>query len=166
MSIMVSAKNTADGHKYRHCLVNAILDSNLPIDIWGNGTCYYKDRNDPRVKTDFPLSEIYKMYEPYKFHIAIENYSTPHYFTEKILNCFLCKTVPIYYGCTNILKYVNKDHVICLSNSRDISIRVKKDMELLEEIVRNPDKYYNPMCFNSENFKDLTDIFGFIDRHF
>jgi hypothetical protein len=31
MSIMVSNKNNAPGHKYRHKLVQAILQSNLPI---------------------------------------------------------------------------------------------------------------------------------------
>lgn len=34
----------------------------------------------------------------YCFSIAMENYSTPGYYTEKILDCFLTGTVPIYFG--------------------------------------------------------------------
>jgi hypothetical protein len=36
------------------------------------------------------------------FHICIENTSIPNYFSEKILDCFLTKTVPLYIGCPNI----------------------------------------------------------------
>lgn len=41
------------------------------------------------------------------FHIAIENTSIKNYFTEKLIDCFQTKTVPIYYGCKNIGDYFN-----------------------------------------------------------
>jgi len=37
-----------------------------------------------------------------QFHICIENCSIPNYFSEKIIDCFVTKTIPIYWGCTNI----------------------------------------------------------------
>jgi hypothetical protein len=40
-----------------------------------------------------------------KFNIACENQILPNMFTEKILDCFKTKTVPIYFGCTNLSKY-------------------------------------------------------------
>ena len=51
---------------------------------------------------------------PYQFSIAIENSSQENYWTEKIVDCFLAFTVPIYYGATNIGKYFPEDSYIWL----------------------------------------------------
>ena len=48
----------------------------------------------------------------YKFHIAVENSSLPNYMTEKLHDCFLTKTVPIYYGCPNISDYYDMDGIL------------------------------------------------------
>jgi hypothetical protein len=166
MSIMVSQKNNAPGHKYRHKLVQAILKTNLPIDIWGNGTKFYNNLKDDRVKTDFPWSEINKMYDSYKFHIAIENFTTPEYMSEKILNCFICSTVPVYWGCKNINNYVNDKNVILLSNENDLNKKIENDIKLLTEIINNPDEYYNPINLNDPKLNKLLNIFDFIEEQF
>jgi len=54
------------------------------------------------------------------FHVAIENTSIANYFSEKIVDCFQTKTVPIYLGCTNIEKYFNIDGIIRVNNVGDI----------------------------------------------
>jgi hypothetical protein len=41
----------------------------------------------------------------FQFSIAIENSSQKYYFSEKLIDCLLTKTIPIYYGCTNIPEY-------------------------------------------------------------
>ncbi len=166
MSIMVSHKNMADGHKYRHKLVQAILKSDLPIDIWGGGTKFYNKLGDARVKTGFEWPEINKMYDPYKFHIAIENFTTPHYISEKVLNPFICSTVPIYWGCKNIKSYVNDDNVIELSYESDLDKRINEDMKLLTEIINNPDKYYKPIDINDSKLNKLLNMFDFLDNYF
>lgn len=50
------------------------------------------------------------------FGVAIENTSHNGYFTEKILDCFLLKTIPIYWGCTDIGKFFNKEGIITFGN--------------------------------------------------
>ena len=45
------------------------------------------------------------MFLDYQYSIAIENSRQTHYFTEKLLDCLLTKTIPIYYGCPNIAEY-------------------------------------------------------------
>lgn len=40
-----------------------------------------------------------------KFSIAVENTKEKSYFTEKLIDCFLTKTVPIYWGCPNIEEF-------------------------------------------------------------
>lgn len=166
MSIMVSHKNQADGHKYRHKLVAAILKSDLPVDIWGGGTKYYNNLGDDRVKTGFEWPEINKMYDPYKFHIAIENFRTKHYISEKILNPLICGAVPVYWGCQNIKSYLHENNVIELSKETNVDKRIEQDMLLLREIVNNPDKYYNPINTNDPKLNDLLNMFYFIEKQF
>lgn len=166
MSMMVSHKNNAPGHRYRHKLVQAILKTNLPIDIWGNGTKFYNNLGDIRIKTDFPWSEINKMYDEYKFHIAIENFTTPEYMSEKVLNCFICSTMPIYWGCKNIKNYINDENIILLSSEEDLNKRIENDIKLLTEIINNPDKYYNPIKLNDPKLNKLLNIFDFIEEQF
>lgn len=39
------------------------------------------------------------------FHICIENVNKKYFFTEKLIDCFVCKSIPIYYGCETISNY-------------------------------------------------------------
>ena len=131
MSLMISDKFDAPGHKYRHMLAKEILKCQLPIDIYGKGCKYYYKNKDPRIKGKFHLREPY---EDYQFHICIENFQKPHYFSEKITNTLLCNTTPIYYGCEKIDHYF-PNFVIPLSK------KIEKDIQLLENICNNPSKY-------------------------
>ena len=150
MSIMISEKNSAPGHKYRHMLVQRILSMNLPIDIYGRGCSLYdsfnsgkkiqnsttsifsflpkKSMKDNRIKGTF--TEI-EPYESYHFHICIENFSTSHYYSEKIMNTLLCSTTPIYWGCKNIDSYF-PDSSIRLSGIID------SDILMVTNILKNP----------------------------
>jgi len=131
MSIMVSEKVKELGHLYRHVLVNKILESKLPIDIYGRGCKYYSYMNDSRIKGE--LKEL-EPYENYNFHISIENCELNEYFSEKIMNPLLCNTTPIYMGCNNIEKYF-PNKIIKLSKD------INKDLKLLHDICNNIEKY-------------------------
>ena len=53
------------------------------------------------------------------FGVAIENFSHRGFFTEKLLDCFLLKTIPIYWGCTNIDEFFDKEGLIEFGNIDD-----------------------------------------------
>jgi hypothetical protein len=132
MSIMISKKNFAPGHKYRHIIVQHIINNRLPIDIYGRGCeCYDNMEDCPNMKGEFIEHEPYQDYE---FHIAIENYQTNRYFSEKIINTLICGTTPIYFGCNNINEYF-PNNVIRLSGV------IIQDMRLLIDILNDPYKY-------------------------
>jgi hypothetical protein len=179
MSIMVSTKNMAPGHKYRHFLVQRILSMNLPIDIYGRGCEYYKHMNanananelkmnmemnmlsyvpqnkiDSRIKGDFVDIEPY---ESYDFHIAIENFKTPHYFSEKIINPLLCSSTPVYWGCENITSYF-PDNVIVLSGNIDA------DIVMIENILRNPSQYKSKI--DVDTIKNKVNLLKHLDTVF
>ena len=130
ISIMVSDKKFMPGHKYRHTLVARILSEKLPIDIYGRG-CKYYNPSYQQLKGKFDSKEPYYNY---KFHIAIENVQSNHYFSEKITDSLLCGTTPIYLGCKNIDDYF-PDTIIKLTGNID------KDITLLKDILRNSDIY-------------------------
>jgi hypothetical protein len=54
------------------------------------------------------------------YHIAIENEFLKNWFTEKIVDCFLTRTIPIYIGCENIGEYFNMDGIICAKNVDEV----------------------------------------------
>ena len=132
MSLMISQKAHQPGHIYRHALANAILRTDLPIDIYGRGCIFdiYK-QGDSRIKGTF---EKYELYEDYEFHICIENVQSNHYFSEKIINSLLTNTTPVYLGCKNIDNYF-PDKVVHLTG------QVDNDLKLLTDICVNPSKY-------------------------
>ncbi len=136
MSIMVSKKMITYGHKYRHALVENILNMNMPVDIWGNGAeIYRKDySNSKQLKHEFKSME--EMCKDYVFTIAIENTIHDHYFTEKIINPLIYNTIPIYLGCSNIENYF-PNHSIPLTGNSQI------DIQFIDYILRNPQEFIN-----------------------
>ena len=97
-------------------------------------------------------------YENYEFHIAIENMESNHYFSEKITNPMLCGTVPIYLGCRNIEEYF-PGKVIRLNGD------IEHDIELLKNILREPEKYKKEIKINEVKdkislIKNLDSIFA------
>jgi len=152
ISIMVSDKRYAPGHIFRHSLVKEILRSNLNIDIYGRGCRYYNP--DSRLKYEFQENEPY---ENYYFHICIENFQTPCYTSEKYTNCVLWGTTPIYWGATNI------DAVF-----PEITIKLQgdviKDMNLIRDIVYNPNKYRK--LFDQNEIRPKINLLKNLDKIF
>jgi hypothetical protein len=128
MSIIVSEKHFAPGHKYRHDLVNLIIQNRLPIDIYGRGS--HKYRYD-RIMGKFNDAEPY---EDYLYSICIENYVCNHYFSEKIMTPLMYNCMPIYSGCKHIDGYV--ENVIKLTNNPE------EDLKTIIEIINNPSAFY------------------------
>lgn len=138
MSIMVSQKMYAPGHVYRHELTQRILQTDLPIDIWGRGCYHYKD---DRVKGAFTQFEPYL---DYQYHIAIENFQTNCYFSEKIIHPLLLGTIPIYLGCKN-----NP----FLEQTIELTGDIDKDIQLLVSIFQNPTRFRRTVDINAAEEK-------------
>lgn len=156
MSIMVSQKQNAPGHKYRHTLVERILSLKLPVDIYGRGSNQYKQifGEDNRIKGNFDYMEPY---ESYHYHICIENFQSNHYFSEKIVNTLLCGTTPLYLGCKNIESYLP-------NSSITLSGEIEKDIELIYFILQSPNMYKKNI--DVEKIKQKTNFLKNLDMIF
>jgi hypothetical protein len=150
MSIVVSEKQFAPGHIYRHKLVQQIIAQNLPIDIYGRGSNQY---SYSQTKGEFNDVEPY---ESYLFSVCIENFQCNHYFSEKIITPLLHNCMPLYLGCKNIDQYF--DNMINLSGNID------DDILLLTEIIKNPESYYKP-TYNEKNIKTVNLLENVVDLY-
>jgi hypothetical protein len=54
-----------------------------------------------------------------QFHIAFENCREKNYFTEKLMDCFITKTIPIYYGCPNIEEFFDIEGMIVVGSAEE-----------------------------------------------
>ena len=68
--------------------------------------------------------------EHYRYSIIIENDIDELWYTEKILNCFATKTIPIYLGATKIGERFNSDGIIAVKDWREI-------LEVIDSLYRN-----------------------------
>ena len=101
VSVIASNKSMIPGHRRRQEFVRLIEDSLPEVDVFGEG----RNRS---------LGDKWEGLSPYKYSVAVENTSKADYWTEKISDCFLSFTVPIYFGATNIGNYFPKESFIWL----------------------------------------------------
>jgi len=92
MSMVVSNKPGTPLQRARLKLAKTVSER-YPglVDIYGRGIREIKDKADAL--------------DPYLFSIAIENSYIPNYITEKLTDCFVTLTVPLYSGCPNVENY-------------------------------------------------------------
>jgi len=143
MSIIVSEKQFAPGHIYRHNLVQTIINNNLPIDIYGRGSEKYAG-NNRRIMGMFNDAEPY---EDYMFSICIENHVCNHYFSEKIMTPLMYNCMPIYYGCKNINSYVE--------NTINLTGNILFDLNLIVNVLKYPQVYYKK-TYTTKNIKAVN----------
>jgi len=131
------------------------LESKVHIDYAG------KFRNNvERIEGTYNSDKILNFYSEYKFIIALENTKQETYITEKIINGFLSKTIPIYWGSNSITDYFNEDRFINIPNLNDSSINIAIDKII--SIINNDEEYLRivnePIFKNNELTRNVFDI--------
>lgn len=88
-SLIISKKSSTTGHKLRHSLASYV--ANRGIDLCGSAYGLAARKAE--------------MLLPYRFSIVIENSRVRGFFTEKLIDCLLTWTIPIYWGCPDVHQY-------------------------------------------------------------
>ena len=99
LSVICSDKAMVDGHRRRLRFVEQLLELS-PMPRFGRG---FRD-----------LPDKWDGLAPFRYSVAVENSRHDHYWTEKIADCFLAGTVPIYWGAPNIRDYFPADAMIVI----------------------------------------------------
>lgn len=133
ISMIYSDKQWNAGHRFRHSIVQFLKDqgNSWEVEFYGSGS-------------DRPIDFKFEALKEFKFSITMENSQEDDYFTEKIIDCFLTGTVPIYYGTKNIGNYFNKDGFFTFDTHEGL-------LEVLGSI--GPDTYENMKSAIQENFE-------------
>lgn len=94
LSIVVSGKSITPMQRARIKLVQSLINRFHPgiIDFYGRGLQH------PLIKE---IDDKAEALDDYMFSIAIENSQDPGYITEKLTDCFITGTVPLYCGAPN-----------------------------------------------------------------
>jgi hypothetical protein len=111
ISIISSNKIRTEGHQRRLDFALRIKDYfKERIDLYGRGLNSFEDK--------------WEALAPYEYSISVENSAQEFYFTEKLTDCFLSFTYPIYYGCLNIHDYFDKRSYIQIDiNKFDLAVK-------------------------------------------
>jgi hypothetical protein len=99
VSMIASNKRMCTEHIFRQ---ETIKKFSQQCDHFGRGYNEIKNKEDGL--------------KDYCFSFALENATYPNMFTEKITDCFMTGTIPIYYGIKNIGDYFNTDGIITLTD--------------------------------------------------
>lgn len=97
VSHICSYKGQLPGHKLRQQafhMINALPYKKLNI------------KTPPRIDS----KEI--VFDGYQFSVIIENIKKENWFTEKLIDCLLTRTVPIYYGAPNIGNFFDSSYFL------------------------------------------------------
>ncbi|MDI5887455.1 MULTISPECIES: glycosyltransferase family 10 domain-containing protein [Flavobacterium] len=124
MSLLASDKKISVNHLKRLNFVKKIHKYfGNEIDIYGAGfTKHVYDKNSTL--------------DPYKYSIILETIEVPEYFSEKLGDCLLSQTFPIYHGCSNLDHYF-KPKSYQRIHMQDFEASVKSIKEIL-----NSDNFY------------------------
>jgi hypothetical protein len=147
-SFITSSKAACYGHKYRlgvydalpaevRCQAHGHLTTPLPVS---------KHRSPPYLPTK------HSMLVPFQYTVTLENAQHNNYFSEKLLDAFATKTIPIYWGAPNVGEFFNKDGILQFDSTQDL-------MGILQGL--EPNFYQTKQAAIEENYqKALT----YIDR--
>ncbi|WP_427875210.1 glycosyltransferase family 10 domain-containing protein [Flavobacterium sp. MMS24-S5] len=109
---ITSNQRTSKGHNTRMDFLGNI--QNLPfVNLYGRG-----------IK---PIDDKWDVLDKSKYAIAYENFQSDYYWTEKIIDCFLSFTMPLYFGCNVIENFFPKNSFIQIDpNDKHIDLFLKE----------------------------------------
>ncbi len=121
VSMICGFKNDLPGHLLRFEIWNRQKEIRMPREFWissrGGPPSVDKNHIFSEGRSDCSRCNKATLFKGQQFSFAIENSREPGYFTEKLIDCFATKTVPIYYGDPLIHEVFNKDGMFIIRDA-------------------------------------------------
>lgn len=153
VSHLFSGKTMLNGHQLRHIIAQHVKEKKYNVDLFGSGTGLKLEKKSDALN-------------PYCFSIIVENSKSPNYFTEKILDSFACRTIPIYWGAPNITDWFDGDSIITFNSLEDLSKIIQNlSFEDYQQRFSSLQKNYEK-CLNFYDYDEIIykNIKRFIDE--
>lgn len=161
ISFVTSSKSFTDGHRLRQQIYEYLepVDQINEFEIYQHKSPPYHNR-----RNDF--------FETSKFHITVENCREENYFSEKLIDCFASKTIPIYCGCPNIGEFFNLKGMIIFKTLEELKDKLNnlssKDYDdmlpFIEENMRLSELYYGENCITKRLPLKIINYLGDLNK--
>lgn len=144
VSTIVGWKAMGEGHRLRQLIYKRQTEMKIPYT-------FFRSSHD-KIIEEITTNPIYKhdskfeLFRTFQFSLIIENSKQLNYFTEKLIDCFITKTVPIYWGCPNIGEYFLTEGMILLQSST-----VEEFFEKVSNLT--PDTYSQMLPMIEQNYQ-------------
>ena len=175
-SIIASNKRVTRGHKLRHIIIDYLIQNNInTIDLYGgrfNNLAYMTSKPDAhknvhksrrRILRKMIRSTKINALKDYMFTICILSSKSDYEFDEKLIDCFLTGTVPIFWGCPSIHKFFNVKGILIFNTLQECiniinTLTIQKYTEMLPYIKENFEtaKKYTRFKFNEDAIINLV----------
>jgi hypothetical protein len=153
VTTLIGGKQICSGHLLRQSIPKVIESiTSIPVHL-------YNSVNNPYQKLDIfreMRSNLWKNELFYsQYHISIENVTFDNWFTEKLIDCFQTKTIPIYIGCDNISEFFDIRGIFHVRN-----------LEEMVEVCNNltPQTYQNMIEYVEINYQLSMKYHDFRER--
>lgn len=110
LSIIASGKNRLTGHRLRHRMARWLQRAGIEADLLGRA---YR-----------PIGTKAEGLAPYRYSLVIENSREPGYFTEKLIDAFACRCVPVYWGAPDIGRWFDPGGMIICTSEAELRAAV------------------------------------------
>jgi len=122
LSWITSSLTVMPEHKARMRFLNALRDR-VPFDLYGRG-----------------FREVYDKWDalaPYRYSLASENHRAPLVMSEKLMDCFVAETMPIYYGSPAVTDYFPAESMVIIDPDDPDVFRIIADVVASDRWLKN-----------------------------
>jgi hypothetical protein len=158
MSMILSLSKFMPGHLMRHQILERVLKTDMDIHFYAEGL--NKIYSDQRVK-EFNWSLFNVPYEDYQTQIVVENIIDGSWSTEKLSNCIIKETFPIYYGSKKIAEDFYGEDVVPM-----LGTNIDENMEIISEIYRTFDHKIEETRRAKDKLYQEKNLLEFLHQYF
>ena len=112
ISLIASSKRSTGGQRLRHEIIEWAAKHAPDLDALGRGYQSLKVKEDGHL--------------PYQYSVVIENSQEAGYFTEKLIDSFLCRSLPIYWGAPDIEHFFDRRGMILCTTPAELRLAIER----------------------------------------
>jgi hypothetical protein len=156
MSTLIGQKNFAPGHSFRQKILHT--QKEIPF------LCCYRSGNEGGINqyhNEVLFGSKVKLFSEYQYSLVIENNRCDNWFTEKIIDCLICRTIPVYYGDPSISNVFNTTGWIILDDDNIDILKEKLNTLTNESYAAYKDiiEYnFNKALYYSDFYQNISRI--------
>lgn len=150
LSLLASSKRTTTGHRMRHRIAKWSLKNQIEIDLLGSGSWggqWLEHKSDAHL--------------PYQYSVVIENSQNTGYFTEKLIDCLLCCSLPIYWGAPDIAHFFDPRGMILCRSEQELQAAIvavtaaeyQRRLPFLKANRLKAENYASPLVYASQTLE-------------